>query len=235
MKIIFSVLDRYDLWPHFRKHYQAQGVTQFVCVSYGPQLPGTLTVNAGITPCDFTGQKDALLHNSLIYRIIEPDEWFIIADLDEFAEVPNMSLREATQEAQSAGANHIRGIFYDRVTANGSIPTHLEDNIWQQFPLSTNATSVICGGWAEKMVAIHGKIPVNGGHHDVHETVSEQYKRQWPTIAHVHHFKWWGKDMARFFWTRTHEPGIYRVELQRLVQHFNQHQGLDLTILKQFE
>ena len=235
MKLIFSVLDRYDIWPHFRKHYEEQGVTQFICVSYGPKLPGVYTIPAGLPVKDFTGIKDSICHNRVISQVIEHGEWFLIADLDEFAVVPGINLHEATGAADVVGATYICGWFYDRITADGSIPAQLEDDIWKQFPLATNASEVLCGGWTQKVVAVKGPTPVNGGHHDLRDDVPGWWRKQWRVRAQVHHFKWWGENPDKFFWNRFDEQGCYREELTRMTNHFRKHGGIDTTALKIYE
>ena len=136
MKLIFSVLDRHELWPTFRDYYRSMGITQFLCVSYGPKLDGvTAHFPAHIPPKEFNGPHDALNHNYIIDRCIQPDEWYAIADLDEFTVFPDGStLIDATRRATKDGANLICSTFRDRITADGSIPTVLEDDIWKQFP-----------------------------------------------------------------------------------------------------
>lgn len=235
MKIIFSVLDRYDLWPHFRSYYQAQGITQFVCVSYGPRLPGTIHIDANLPPSEFTGSEDALRHNKVIQDIIKPDEWFFIADLDEFIQMEGTTLVNGIQVAQEAGANCIQGIFNDRITPDGSFPAKLEDDIWKQFPIRANVTEKICGGLQIKLVALRGPTPVNSGHHTVREDVDKSSMLRLNVFAKVHHFKWWGENVGDFFWNRTDEPGLYRVELSKLTEHFKKHNGIDLTVLDYFE
>jgi hypothetical protein len=224
-------LDRYELWPHFKRHYEQQGVTQFICVSYGPQLPGTYTIQANVPVAKFTGNLDATLHNNVIQRVIEPNEWFLIADLDEFAILPGMTLAQATRQADADGANCIKGLFADRITADGSFPAQLENDIWQQFPLCTNATERICGGCPTKIVAIKGPTPVSGGHH----ILASAAPMPWVFNAWTHHFKWWGTNPGQFFWNRFEEPGYYRVELMRLRQHLEKHDGIDITFLKQLD
>lgn len=235
MKLIFSVLDRYELWPHFKRHYEAQGVTQFICVSYGPKLPGTYTIEAKVPVAQFSGELDAALHNSVIKRVIEPGEWFIIADLDEFAVVPGMSLAQVVQKADAGGYNIIRGLFADRVTADGSLPAELEEDIWQQFPLTTDATEYICEGCPKKMVAIKGPLPVSGGHHILKQGTPAEVYNIMPENAWVHHFKWWGPNPAEFFWNRFDEQGLYREELKMMLAHFEKHGGIDTTPLRHLD
>jgi hypothetical protein len=231
MKLIFSVLDRHELWPHFRDYYQAQGVTQFLCVSYGPVLDGVTTIRANIPQQEFTGIGDAQKHNAVMRQHVRPYEWCIIADLDEFHKVPGMTLVQAIQQAQADGANHIKGHFHDRVTADGSIPEQLEDDIWQQFPLATNATQVVSGGWMKKVVAVKGSLRINGGHHALHDDCKAQGKL-WQTWAQVHHFKWWGPNPARFFPSRFKGKPVYRQELEKLASYFQENGRININDLK---
>lgn len=235
MKLIFSVLDRHDLWPHFRKHYEAQGVTQFLCVTYGPRLDGVTHIPATIPPESFSGIHDAQFHNNVLDMYVRPSEWCVVADLDEFIVVPDMTLREAASCAQREGANYVRGQFYDRLTADGSLPAELDDDIWTQFPLSTNVTQVIARGCVEKVTIIRGDTRVAGGHHALATTPVYP----WKTMSKVYHFKWWGND-DNFFLTRWHNAREsahpYAHEKEDTVEHLHTHKNcIDLSKLQILE
>jgi len=232
MKLIFSVLDRTDLWPHFQAHYQAQGVTQFLCITYGPKLDGAIMIPASISSQSFTGVNDANQHNRVIQQFVSQNEWCVIADLDEFAIVNDGSstLIDACTQAQKQHYNVITGVMLDRVTRDGHFPANLEENIWQQFPIGMNVTGSIVGGCIDKVVCLQGNIRVGGGHH---YPLQNAHVRQWHKKINVHHFKWWGTNPTQFFLKRIHEgkEQPYTQELNRLNEYLcNNNNHIDVCI-----
>jgi hypothetical protein len=146
-----------------------------------------------------------------------------------------MTLAQATQQADSDGANYIKGLFADRITADGSFPAQLEDDIWQQFPLCTDVTERVCDGCPKKIVAIKGPTPVGGGHHIFDDAIPTPYYKPWAPNAWIHHFKWWGPNPEQFFWDRFDEQGLYRTELVLMLEHLRKHDGIDTTNLRQLD
>jgi hypothetical protein len=214
MKLIFSALDDIRLWPHFKDHYVQQGISQFLCVSYGPRPDGALIIPASIPPSLFTGDNDAVQHNAVIDRYVCRDEWCIIADLDEFAEFPGTTLLQEVRVAEKYGANVVMGTFRDRITEDGDFPAHLGPDIWSQFPLQTNATESLTSGWPHKVIVFRGTKRVGSGHHTV---IHHENAKVWRNNGIVHHFKWWGNP--RRFGVRFDEQGVYRAELNRLEKY----------------
>ncbi len=232
MKLIFSVLDRTDLWPHFRAHYQTQGITQFLCITYGPQLDGAIMIPASIPKQSFTGVNDATQHNRVLQQFVSPNEWCAIADLDEFSIVDegNSTLVDACRQAQADGCNVISGVMQDRLTKDGHFPAHLEADIWTQFPLQLDITNRVLGGCKDKVVCLKGWVRVGGGHH---YPIKADTVFPWHIKATVHHFKWWGANPTQFFTHRINEGKgqWYTNELQRLATHLEQHDGhIDTSI-----
>jgi hypothetical protein len=193
-------------------------------------------IPATVPPESFSGILDAQAHNSVLDMYVRPGEWCVMADLDEFMIVPGMTLREAASGASRDGANHIAGYVYDRITEDGSIPTELEDDIWKQFPVSTNATHAICGGCINKAAIIRGDTRVSGGCH----TLITQPLQPWPKhLASVYHFKWWSNDPTFFVrrWKEAQESGHpYAHEKKILVDYLDENNGrIDLSKLEILE
>jgi len=236
MKLIFSVLDRHELWPIFRDYYKAQGITQFLCVTYGPRLDGATHILSHVPPEEFNGERDADHHNAVIDNYVEPDEWYAIADLDEFVVFPDGStLCEAVARATKDGANLIWGNFRDRITADGSIPTQLEKDIWKQFPLKTNATTALTGGCSTKITAAVGKLHLRSGHHNITDESWRCGARRWQTHSEVHHFKWWGENLTQFLSSRFKALPFYQQELDKLRQYIQANNGININDLEVFE
>lgn len=246
MKIFFSVVDRIDLWPHFRRHYEAQGVTEFFCLTYGPNGDRNILDNdvthweINIPKVDYVGKKDTINQNCFIGMHVHPKEWFVIADLDEFHVVPDMTLLQAARHAEAEGCHYIQGRFYDRVTANGHLPAELENDIWKQFPLSTNATVVVSHGEINKVSVARGDVRFSAGHHYVHGRRRNDKKIPWEVNSKTYHFKWWGgqgggKSVAQFFNDRYVDLPPYLREKANLTEHFHEHDGIDVSALKIFE
>jgi hypothetical protein len=207
-------------------------VTQFFCVSYGPRPDNVHGIfYPHVSRQRFSGIDDAISHNKVIRDYVDDNEWCIVADLDEFYSVPGMKLTDAIQQADIAKCTHLRGIFYDRITSDGSFPAHLEDNLWKQFPLSVNATAAISRGCNQKVCAVRGYQLVGPGHHTM-----ETKSKPWPDqIVKVYHFKWWGSHPAQWFGTRPNTNPQYLDERERLASHLRKYGRLNTSLLTRLE
>ena len=119
-----------------------------------------------------------------------PDDWYIIADQDEFHLYPR-NLTEILEEADERGIDHINGCLVDRIAGDGTLPAvDPERSLWEQYPIGAFLTFPVCRGNFRKVAAAKGHVQfTNSGHHDA---VSGQPFPITEMLVEVHHFKWVG-------------------------------------------
>lgn len=116
-----------------------------------------------------------------------PNDWFVVADLDEFQLYP-ADLPTILAQCDRSGFDHIKGCFVDRIAADGSLPVfEPRGSIWDQYPIGAHLTGPVCKGITRKVVAAKGSVRLSSGHHfglSGHPTPISQL------FVEVHHFKW---------------------------------------------
>jgi hypothetical protein len=116
-----------------------------------------------------------------------PDDWFILADQDEFQLYPS-DLAAILDACDRAGFDHINGCFVDRISADGSLSVLVPTlPIWEQFPLGAFLTKPVCAAGVRKVVAAKGSITVSGGHHYAANGNPMPIE---DLFIEVHYFKW---------------------------------------------
>jgi len=116
-----------------------------------------------------------------------PDDWFILADQDEFHEYPRV-VRDILAECERRGYHSLRGCFVDRIARDGGFPAlDKERPLSEQFPLGAAITLQLLNGDPRKVVAARGPILIDRGQHRAREgkgCPTRQY------FIPVHHYKW---------------------------------------------
>lgn len=139
-----------------------------------------------------------------------PDEWWIIADPDEF-HLYFKDLREIIAECDASGWSFVSGHFLDRFGPNGSLPTLDDTDIWRQFPMAGVTRSLVTksalkginDGWSPswKACLAKGKVRLAAGQHFV---LKDQGVEGYPIplgLVQVHHFKWDSTVLSRHLHT----------------------------------
>jgi hypothetical protein len=234
MILFVNIFDNADLWPHFVRHYRALGVTHF-CVGIYRMAENPVTEK--ITPIDdcsverfsfldgwtYNGPEDSEAQDRMRQKLVNASDWYAVADLDEFAVCPmNITgkFKEEIAISDSRGEQVICGGVFDRTTADGSLPAHLEDNIWRQFPMTLELTKRFVRGNASKVVLARGDVPISSGHHVVGQI------GRWGCI--VYHFKWRANmvETQRKRLVEYRRIGIPWVdEQERLLRHIDANGG----------
>lgn len=203
MTIITPIYDRIDLLAFYLQYYKRQGVERFVVALYnGEKSPlhdairrigNQIKVDLHIRPSvicplpEFSGPRETPGINLIRQEFIRPDEWFAIADLDEFIRpLHGSSLIDLASKAAASGYNAVHGAMLDRIAATGQFPAIDPDNtLDEQFPLQCDLTGA-CGAMSSKIFLSQGNLAVTDGHH--------RLNRGDVSIMHdggeVHHFKW---------------------------------------------
>lgn len=143
--------------------------------------------------------------NTFLYaqaRQIFTNDWFVLADLDEFQLWPN-NTRSLLEEIDRDGYQYVEGCVIDRLAADGAFPPIRSDvSIWKQFPLAGSLTYPLTRGAIQKVAAVKGNLTLAGGQHMA--LGGRGYPRERLYIP-VHHFKWtegvYGRlvDRVKFF------------------------------------
>jgi hypothetical protein len=203
---VFAVVSIYDnpgLIPHFLEHYTRLGVHQILAVvrtpdrgelydvalAYSRPYPATVF---WVATDRFADSNKAEVEQALLRENgLEPDDYVMHLDLDEFQEYP-APLAEVVRLMNDADDWALRGWILDRVAEDGSLaPVCSTPSIGEQFPIGCDLTAVVLGGWTQKIVLCRGRVQLQGGVR--HDTCNAWYDRVpvgRPDQYLVHHFKW---------------------------------------------
>lgn len=130
-----------------------------------------------------------------------PDDWWVVADIDEFHLYPNDNLKSMIEDCDSNGWEIIRGGFIDRIGANGEfVDLPNDNNLWGKLSMAGFFRYPMSLACPNKICVVKGKYKVTDGQHYaiVNDESTWRY-RGWgnPLIApiekysvQVHHFKW---------------------------------------------
>jgi hypothetical protein len=186
--------------------------------------------------CDFYGGNIAGIYtgkwlrcvNQFLYheaRHAHPDDWFLLADADEFQEYP-CEIHDLLETLAEERYDYVEGCLIDRVAKDGRFPKIVKDQpIESQFPLGGLITFPLLGGDMRKVVAVRGLLPVVSGQHFALGGIGCPRERLY---IPVHHFKWSAgiterlRERAKFY--RDNQDAIW-IESDRLVHHVGDHDG----------
>lgn len=202
----------HELLPHFIEHY-TKHVDEIQFVVY--ESEGSPRILSRVKPiiekhdnCNivkvvrdrvFDWEKVTILYNMIKSK--KKDDWWVIADIDEFHVYPNNDLRKIISDCDENLWSMVRGGFIDRVGPNGSFPK-LENKtpIFEQFPYGGFFRYPMSNACPNKVCVVKGNIEITNGQHYANIDGHTTWRWQgWghPIIApykdysiQVHHFKW---------------------------------------------
>jgi len=130
-----------------------------------------------------------------------PNNWWVIADIDEFHLYPNDNLKQIINDCEDNGWELVRGGFIDRIGKDGDfVKIEEKKSIWEQFPNSGFFRYPMSKACPNKVCVMKGYIPITSGQH--YAMINDHTTWRWqgwnhPSIApvekysvQVHHFKW---------------------------------------------
>jgi hypothetical protein len=233
--LLTVVGSHFDLLPHMLTHYRDCGLESLIVnlqlESYDdPSYKEVTTVCQNFGATIFSVYVGPWLQNvnTFLYsqaREMYPNDWFVIADLDEFQIYPK-PIPKFLEEADRCGFEYVEGCVIDRVAEGGRLPAIRNDiSIWEQFPLAGMLTYRIARAAIQKVVAVKGNQQLSGGQHLA--LSGRGYPRDRGFVP-VHHFKWTSGLTHRLarrvaFFKETRQP--YSEESSRLLTHFDKHGG----------
>jgi len=130
------------------------------------------------------------LHRHLFetFRRGDPGDWWVVVDLDEFANFPRPA-GPFLEACDSGGFNCVRGRIVDRVDDRGRLKAVRGDvPIDLQFPCEATVTRDVARGNTDKIVACKPPLIPGMGHHAIVKRA--RTARFHPQTLDVHHFKW---------------------------------------------
>ena len=129
-----------------------------------------------------------------------PDDWWVVADIDEFHVYTISDLKGLTDNCDLNGWEIVRGGFIDRIGKDGDFPTinkNPDINIFDQFPMMGFFRYPMSNACPNKICLMKGYIKLTSGQHYAEINGETTWRWQgWnhPLIApfdvQVHHFKW---------------------------------------------
>ena len=199
-----------NLLPHFIKHYQTYVDEINVIVYETEQFPKIHdevkeiiknydNVNIVKTHKDriFDWARVTMLYNYITNK--QPNDWWVIADIDEFHLYKNDNLQSIIERCDENGHIIVRGGFIDRIGEEGEFVDIQSDTlIWEQFPNAGFFRYPLSNANPNKICIMKGHVELTPGQHyakiDGHTTWRWQGWNH-PLISttdnvQVHHFKW---------------------------------------------
>ena len=200
----------HNLNPHFVDHYK-QYVDEINIVVYessiSPDLKSkveeqiknynNVSIVRTIKERIFDWEKVTQLYNFIKSKY--PDDWWVIADIDEFHLYPNNDLKGIIEDCNSRGYEIVRGGFIDRIGPDGEF-VELKENklIFEQYPNAGFFRYPLSKANPNKICVVKGEIEITSGQH--YAKIDGQTTWRWqgwsqPLInpnlhVQVHHFKW---------------------------------------------
>jgi len=206
-----------NLLPHFIKHY-SNHVDEINIAIYKTDLYPTLEEDVNEIIKDnnkikiikviqdriFDWEKVTELYNEI--KLTKPNDWWVIADIDEFHLYPENSLNLLISDCDKNGWEIVRGGFIDRIGRGGEFSELINEvSIWEQFPNAGFFRYPMSKACPNKICLVKGYIEITNGQHyakiDGHTTWRWQGWNH-PLInskstVQVHHFKWDSTSIER--------------------------------------
>jgi hypothetical protein len=199
-----------ELIPHFVNHY-SKYVDEIQFVVYQSAIHPSLINDVKEKIKDYSNVKvvktveDRIFDwnkVTALYNLIKskkPNDWWVIADIDEFHLYPNDDLYDLIQDCEKNGWDIVRGGFIDRIGPDGEFSELSDDvEIFKQFPNMGFFRYPMSQACPNKVCVIRGGIEITSGQH--YAKINGQTTWRWQGWNHplinsdsyvqVHHFKW---------------------------------------------
>lgn len=200
-----------ELLPEFVQHYkQAKVDLFFISVHIKPGTPNEqrddiiarvneILSNFGerlydIFDDDYDSFRLRRFQENIRQKIENDVDWVVWADADELHEYQS-ALTDVVRKLDATGFRALGGRLVDRLPRDGK---PMGESLWARFPLGSNLTEKILGGWVQKIALARSRLSVSVGHHYVAKQDGE-IDLSLPVIysVPVHHFKWDNKVVDR--------------------------------------
>jgi hypothetical protein len=212
--------------PHFLNYYSAVGIDHFF-FAVDEAIASSVESVTRHWPCTAWRTADAAESlygvkavSDMRRRHCEPDEWVVIADLDEFHLYP-APLPTLISSAETEGSNNIHGTMVDMLAEDGGLPPlpPPDGDLWALFPRRCALTRRLRGGADTKCDVVRETTPS-------HHCLIGEKPRDSSTSYEIAHFKWHEGAIERM----EHALAVTRdvgehwwVEYERLLEHWRLH------------
>ncbi len=195
--------DDLDILPHFLAHYRALGVTDLHLILHGSRgQRQTLRAAAAGQAVTIEGEYDTVFQEqdkcqrltTAVQRY--PGEWVLLADADEFLELPYASLERTVQALEVLRLRSLCAVMLQRLAADGTLPPlgpPGSDSPPRRYPLASLLLNERLAPerqpWLTKypLFRVDPDTAIQAGHHLApHPDASHAV----PLQAVAHHFKW---------------------------------------------
>jgi hypothetical protein len=233
---IASLYENADLVPHFLAHYTRLGVHCILLVVRTPREDEILSTaleqakSYGANVYWFNAARFADSDKADVEQFVlrengvEPDDYVMHLDVDEFQEYP-APLFEIVATMNQADDWALRGWIVDRVAESGVLsPIRSVPSIGEQYPIGCDLTQKILRAWTQKIILCRGRVRLQGGvRHDTFNAYYDRVPVGRPDEYLVHHFKWNAGLLDRIRERlRTAALGsAYERECRRLLNYFD--------------
>lgn len=228
MKLFVTICDDARLLIHLLRHYEEAGIDDFYIAVPSELVPEVkifadtykITVAEGLNVFDsMRGGTSAV--SEMRRRFQRADEWIVIVDLDEFIDFA-VPIDQLLQLAEIEGANVVRGIMYDRFSADGGLPEIKPGSrLPELFPVKSRFTRDVRQGADWKGVLVKGlRDSVPGwGHHLFKD------ERVCSLQLEISHYRWNQGTIERMeqVYRELTDAGVdWADEYKRVLDHYRQ-------------
>ncbi len=227
MKLFTAIYDDARLLESFLRHYDQYGITEFFMAAspgFASMVKGfmenyRITLFEGLDIADSVlGGTAAVTEMRGIHQ--QDDEWVVIVDLDEFVEFAP-DIHHFLSIAERDDANIVRGIMYDRFSADGKlVDLDQETDLPKIFPVKARFIEKVMHGCDHKGILVKGPLKAAGAHHVFEgEKLSSE-------VLEIAHYKWIAGaiDRLKSAIQLVEEAGIpWHVEYKRALDHYQRY------------
>jgi hypothetical protein len=217
-----------DLIEAWLRHYVRLGLTSFHLVAHGGRSENAAVhALAGRYPIvvedEYTGAFDPFEKRDRLIRVIGRlgYRWVVVADSDEFLELPYRSVPATVRVLNWLGADTVFAPFVQRLAPGGALDVPAGGSPFEAYPLCSidlYARLGQPGARTEKYplfkVTPRTRLRGGGNHHPPQGPSS----RIAPIAGVTHHFKWRPSAEARLT-ARAHSAHPYRSESVQYLAH----------------
>ena len=199
-----------NLLPHFINHYKKYVDEINIAVYETDMYPllgnevkelidnhNNVKIVKVIKDRSFDWEKVTQLYNFV--KNTQPNDWWVIADIDEFHLYPDDNLRKVINNCEENGWDVVRGGFIDRIGDDGTFPEINDDkSLFEQFPIMGFFRYPMSKACPNKICITKGYVEITSGQH--YAKIDGQTTWKWQGWNHplinsqdyvqVHHFKW---------------------------------------------